>query len=144
MNSVDIRSLNARHYQNHADGKHFNFDETIANWWAKLTKGRSGLLLFLAPIVAGQFRILRATLPFLTDRVLQYIQPNTLLFLSVISQQKGVRIFKTILLCSICLGLVQMVQDTIVAGSAWLPATPSEDSYALITGYFMSHIIIFK
>lgn len=112
----------------------FRLSNQLTEWWEKLTEGRSGLLLFLAPTIVSQFRILQTTVPFCVDRVLQYVQPLNLFLLFSTTQAKQLPVLKSIIVGGLALGAFQMVKDSFAAGFSWLPAQPSVDSFALVTG----------
>lgn len=112
----------------------YKLSKQLSAWWEKMTAGRTGLLLFLAPTIATQFRLLQTTVPFCVDRVLQYVQPFDVCLLFALSQQRGVPVVKSVLMGVVVAGLFQMIKDSFQAGSSWMPAKPLYDSYALVTG----------
>ncbi len=107
---------------------------SLYKWWVQRTKGRSGLLVLLVPAMISQMIILRTAVPFLIDRLSQYLQPLYIGTLITLFQPQGPNIIKSVLLSGIAIGGMFMLIDTYQTGSSWVPLQPQSDSYAVVTG----------
>jgi len=107
---------------------------SLYKWWVQRTKGRSGLLVLLVPAMISQMIILRSAVPFLIDRLSQYLQPLYIGTLITLFQPQGPNIIKSVLLSGIAIGGMFMLIDTYQTGSSWVPLQPQSDSYAVVTG----------
>lgn len=103
-------------------------------WWRRLVAIQKQLLVVLAPKVYKQFLLLKAGIPFCLDRTMQYMQPLNLCLLLALSQSRALTVMKYIVKGVAITSFLQMIRDSIKAGSAWMPAVAHPDSYALITG----------
>jgi len=109
--------------------------EALLKWWEKKSIGRKGLLVWLMPALLSQLALLQTIIPFITDRLLQYVQPELVIVTTMLSRQVTLNVLKVAFSASIWTGLWYMLQDTYVAGSRWSPVgKPAGDSYALVTG----------
>lgn len=107
---------------------------SLYKWWVECTKGRSGLLVVLVPAMISQMIILRTAIPFLVDRLSQYLQPLYIGTLITLFQPQGPKLIKSVLLSGIAVGGMFMLIDTYQTGSSWVPLQPRDDSYAVVTG----------
>jgi hypothetical protein len=112
---------------------------TVSEWWETFTKGRSGLLLMIMPVLVAQLRILRTTFPFVVERLSQYVNPPLALLtaLAVLrpwSAWNGAAYLRGALWASVAVGGVFMLYDSYTAGASWRALQGQQDSYALVTG----------
>lgn len=110
------------------------FLSSTKTWWNLNTANRSGLLIYLVPAVLSQLIVLDKALPFVINRVVQYVQPTFIALLFSLSSLRSIRLVQTIMLASISTGIACMLVDTYQAGANWAPLHAKCDSYALITG----------
>lgn len=103
-------------------------------WWRRLIVVKRQMWVVLAPKVYKQFLLLKAGVPFCLDRTMQYMQPLNLCLLLALSQWRALAVMKYVVKGVAITSFVQMIRDSIKAGSAWMPAVAHPDSYALITG----------
>jgi hypothetical protein len=103
-------------------------------WWQRLIAVQKQLWVVLAPKVYKQFLLLKAGVPFCLDRTMQYMQPLNLCLLLALSQWRALAVMKYVVKGIAITSFLQMIRDSIKAGSAWMPAVAHPDSYALITG----------
>lgn len=104
-------------------------------WWEEITKGRSGLIVFLLPGIVSQMIILKRASTLLLGRLAEYIQPiQVIMSVSLALKPIGPRLIQGSLMTSLFIGLLYMLHDTFEIGSMWQPLTPKPDAYALITG----------
>ena len=100
----------------------------------KELKKRYGLLIILQPTFMTQIKLLQTILPFIFDRLIQYISPINLLTAIALMYPKGRQFITTSLMGSVALGSLFMLSDTFLLGNKWNPLIATNDSYALITG----------
>jgi hypothetical protein len=100
----------------------------------KPRKKPSGLLVILLPSLIVQFAVLQRAVPFIISRLSQYLSPVNVMMSLALQHRQGRFLFNTVLWTGIFLGAVYMVVDTFTLGASWTPLSPSNESFALVTG----------
>jgi hypothetical protein len=78
---------------------------SLKKLWEEQTKGESGLLIFLLPTLAVQLKLFYAIIPFFVDRLVQYLQPISLITSIVLLNSFGFNFIQTSLWSTIILGI---------------------------------------
>jgi hypothetical protein len=86
------------------------------------------------PAFLAQLMVLQTAVPFVLDRLTQYLQPIFILTSLLLLQPKGPVVLQALLWSSVALGFGCMLVDTYNAGATWVPLMAGNDSYAVITG----------
>eukprot|EP01041_Mallomonas_annulata_P008737 gene8737-18056_t len=107
---------------------------SLKEWIDNKIANRRGLLVWLLPALYAQMVVLRAAFPFVYNRMMQYIQPELVALSLMLSTATGSRVVQTGIWTSVFIGTGFMFYDTLAAGAGWLAVTPSNDSYAIVTG----------
>jgi hypothetical protein len=77
----------------------------MIDWWEKKTAKRKGLLIWMVPAVLGQLIVLNRAVPFVIDRLSQYMQPIFIMTSLLLWQRNGPIAMQALLWSSIALGI---------------------------------------
>lgn len=107
--------------------------ESFQIWWKNSTKGRSGLLVHLVPALASQVAVVKKIAPFFVSLTTQYIEPLSLVVVYSLYHNRLRHVVRTGAVGYVCLSAAAMLFDLYLGGSTFLPFSPKDDSYTLIT-----------